>query len=1160
MNQSLQIYQLHPFSSAKTKRSQPYSHFRFGLRLINRILVGQAWVLMLAFLLLFVKALLAIIELYPLAYLIDYLTGYRVDLVNLLNMPALASPLMMTAGVLTTALVGFALLHSLVETLAEVCLTQCGHLLSYKLRFRIFTHLNHFPHTPHHQRQVDEILTRFINDVSLLEDFVINSSAGLVGNFFLLTGTLLFLGYYAWEMALLGVIIILVTALLSRHFTQYLQATFQQQRAYEDDLVSATQELLIPVLALQPYSILTQEQQRFAESNHKNFKANRRAATLQAQLGGWNKVVEALTVVALLWSGLWLFNQGNLSIGIVLLLSVLSYNLIKATRKFIEGWVGIQQAQISIERIGELLNQDMSFANNPPLPKAKTPVRAFLEAPVAALSSDLSEDFVDTMVLSTEQAEEQTTPFTTGADIQHLNLAVQPGEVLALRNIPQTDTDMITELLVNLAATPDGQLWIGRQAEGAFSTVALPQLHIMLRELVLFNGSVADNIAQGRMDVTREQIVKAAQQASAHHFIETWPAGYDTILNPAEATLTADQRQCIAIARAILQDAPVLILDEPTLLLDSGTAEWVRVALRFLMQGRTTIMLSHDGALLSLANRIVQLREGKVEGVEVKQPLPSAPETSNMSTRSKLSVQESGTEILALPANAALSLVNNSAFQRKLPGLAAALDAETMRNQFQTVLIGAARSQQYTIKRCAPGQATYQQGECTLQYELEILDRASGKTLIHCALGRLFATPRVAENYFRQRLAPLTTQIVGHPENLIFGKPCAQLEALNMVVHVFPIDGELPMLITLTHGERMIEFFQRTLPEAANRHFIIHECTISVLHYEPHRSCLIRYQLDGKLAGANKAGREILFGQVTANDSGELIAPVLLGLRRWMQENNMVYRFNLPQLLSYHPDVRLALFETIPGVPLLPQLLKTGLLGTGSERLEGLTLEAALEASARIASTVHTAGLILGRPYTLEDELTTLQSQIQAAHEFSPALAKRLQTGLKQIRAYAEKSEPLPLCFNHGAFTPATPLFERAASGLLDWGSVCQAEPARDLGQFQAYLRVLMLEIQPEAPTTVEATQLCTHFLQTYMVERGYTLHRAEQLHVRVQIYEAVQLMHLILQKWQTFAEQQLEQLVTIFEERLATLPQFQQQEAVRKTSLYWLNGSHVRK
>ncbi|MFN8494006.1 MAG: ABC transporter ATP-binding protein [Caldilineaceae bacterium] len=1159
MNQSLQIYQLRPFSAAKAKRSQLDSHFRFGLRLVQRILVGQAWVLMLAFLLLFVKALLALIELYPLAYLIDYLTGYRPDLVNLLNLPAWASPLIMTAAALTTALVFLTLLHSLIETLAEVCLTRCGHMLSYKLRFRIFTHLNQFPHTPHHQRQVDDILTRFINDVSLLEDFLINSSAGIVGNFFLLVGTLLFLGYYAWEMAVLGIGIIGVTALLSRHFTQYIQATFQQRRAYEDDLVSATQELLTPILALQPYNNLNHEQQRFAESNHQNFKANQRAATLQAQFGGWSKVVEALTIVALLWAGLWLFNQTNLSIGLVLLLTVLSYNLIKPTRKFIEGWVAIQQVRTSIERIGELLNQDINFAN-PPLTKAEAPVRAFLETPVDALPSDLAEDFVETLLLPAEPEGEQAAPFATGSDIQHLNLAVHPGEVLALCNAPQTDSNMITELLVNLTATPDGQLWIGRQAEGAFSAVALPQLHIMLREPVLFNGSVADNIAQGRAEVTREQIVKAAQQANAHHFIETWPAGYDTLLNPAEATITADQRQCIAIARAILQDAPVLMLDEPTLLLEARTAGWVRAALRILMQGRTTIMLSHDSALLSLASRIVQLREGKVEEIEVKQ-LAAVTAAPNMPTQKQMMVKESDHESLAPPTPLpTLSLVQNLSFQQRLPGLATALNAETMCNQLQTVLIGAARSQQYTITRCTPGEATYQQGECTLQYELEILDRASGKTLLHCVLGRLFTTPRAAENYFRQRLAPLTTQIVGHPENLIFGKPCAQLEMINMVVHVFPIDGELPMLITLTQGERMIEFFQRTLPEAANRRFLIQECTIRVLHYEPHRGCLLRYQLDGRLANAHKAGREILFGQVTADDSGELLAPVLLGLRRWMQENNMVYRFNLPQLLSYHPDVRLALFETLPGAPLLPQLLKNHLLGAGHERLEGLTLEAALEASARIASTLHTAGVILGRPYTLEDELAALQSKIEAANDFSPALAKRLNIGLNRIQAYAEKSEPLPLCFTHGAFTPWKPLFERTSSGLLDWESICQAEPARDLGQFQAHLRLLMLEIQSEAAANVQAAQLCTHFLQTYMVELGYTMHRAEQLHVRVQIYEAVQLIALILQKWQTFAERSLEQLITIFEERLAALPQLQHQETVRKTSLYWLNGSHVRK
>ena len=137
-------------------------------------------------------------------------------------------------------------------------------------------------------------------------------------------------------------------------------------------------------------------------------------------------------------------------------------------------------------------------------------------------------------------------------------------------------------------------------------------ISFVLQDTILFRAPVWQNIAYGRLEATRDEIVRAAQLANAHEFIVKMPQGYDTMIGERGATLSGGQRQRIAIARAIIRDAPLLIMDEPTTGLDAASEQLVLDALNNLMAGRTSIINAHRLATVRRADVIFVIKEGRI--------------------------------------------------------------------------------------------------------------------------------------------------------------------------------------------------------------------------------------------------------------------------------------------------------------------------------------------------------------------------------------------------------------------------------------------------------------------------------------------------------------------------------------------------------------------
>ncbi len=198
--------------------------------------------------------------------------------------------------------------------------------------------------------------------------------------------------------------------------------------------------------------------------------------------------------------------------------------------------------------------------------------------------------------------------------LAHVTLEVRPGETLALVGPSGSGKSSLIHLLPRFYHPDGGRITLdGRDLESLTLESLRRQISLVSQAVVLFNDTVAANIAYGRADrASRAEIESAARAAHAMEFIEALPQGLETEIGENGAKLSGGQRQRIAIARAILKDAPILLLDEATSALDTESERAVQAALETLMEGRTTIVIAHRLSTIEKANRIVVMSQGHI--------------------------------------------------------------------------------------------------------------------------------------------------------------------------------------------------------------------------------------------------------------------------------------------------------------------------------------------------------------------------------------------------------------------------------------------------------------------------------------------------------------------------------------------------------------------
>jgi ATP-binding cassette, subfamily B, bacterial len=206
-----------------------------------------------------------------------------------------------------------------------------------------------------------------------------------------------------------------------------------------------------------------------------------------------------------------------------------------------------------------------------------------------------------------------TYPNSARPALQEFSLRVEPGQTLAIVGASGAGKSTIVRLLLRFYDPTLGRVFIdGHDLRDVDLRSWRENVAVVLQESLVFAGTIRDNIVFGRPGATEHDIERAARAADAHEFITALPAGYDTPIGQGGAGLSGGQRQRLAIARALVRDAPILILDEPTTGLDAAASERIMGPLRRLMAGRATILISHNLVTVREASEILVLEDGRV--------------------------------------------------------------------------------------------------------------------------------------------------------------------------------------------------------------------------------------------------------------------------------------------------------------------------------------------------------------------------------------------------------------------------------------------------------------------------------------------------------------------------------------------------------------------
>jgi subfamily B ATP-binding cassette protein MsbA len=206
--------------------------------------------------------------------------------------------------------------------------------------------------------------------------------------------------------------------------------------------------------------------------------------------------------------------------------------------------------------------------------------------------------------------------------LRNIDLRIRVGEMVAFVGASGGGKTTLVNLLPRFYDVTSGEIRIDGSDIRSLTTASLrSRIGIVTQQTILFNDTVRNNIAYGKIDQPFEEIVKAAEAAYAHGFIQNLPRGYETVIGEQGVKLSGGERQRVSIARAILKNAPILILDEATSSLDSESEIEVQKALEYLMQGRTTLVIAHRLSTIRKADRIIVISNGTISEVGTHEEL-----------------------------------------------------------------------------------------------------------------------------------------------------------------------------------------------------------------------------------------------------------------------------------------------------------------------------------------------------------------------------------------------------------------------------------------------------------------------------------------------------------------------------------------------------------
>ena len=492
-------------------------------------------------------------------------------------------------AVTALAILGVAALVALFGFAHNYIFKSVGQRVLAAIRTQFFAHVQRLPLSFHDNKQSGDLLVRLTSDIRTLREILVTSIVFFTERGLFMLGMLAVVLWMDWQLALVSILVLPPLAICGKLFASRIQNAIRRQRSSEGKLASSVNERLGAIKLVQAFAREPQEDERYSIEEKRNLRVSLRAIWLEAHLNRIVEVILAAGTCAVVWFGVTRVQSGAITAGDLLVFVSYLKSMHKPIQKIAEATGKFARIGACAERIISVLETGSEYQDTP----------GAIDAP--PLRGSIVFDSVC---------------FGYGEDnpiLEGVSFEINAGEHIAVVGASGSGKSTLANLLLRLYEPQRGSIRIDGTDISRFKLASLrAQMAIVLQESVLFNASIRDNIAYGRIDAGNLHIGCAAAIADASGFISELEDGLDSFVGERGKSLSGGQRQRIAIARAVIRDAPILILDEPLAGLDARSSASVRASLDRLQDGRSTLHITHDLNSAARADRVLVLEEGRV--------------------------------------------------------------------------------------------------------------------------------------------------------------------------------------------------------------------------------------------------------------------------------------------------------------------------------------------------------------------------------------------------------------------------------------------------------------------------------------------------------------------------------------------------------------------
>ncbi|MGD1931832.1 MAG: ABC transporter ATP-binding protein [Leptolyngbyaceae cyanobacterium] len=481
------------------------------------------------------------------------------------------------------------LIRSVFQYWENIIMIRASLDVTLDLRTGIYAHLQRLGLDYYERSQTGDLSYRLTEDIDRIGEVMHKMSQQFVSCVLQLIAIPIYMLYLNWQLTVAGLVIAPLMAWLIGEFGNRLLKLSRKSQSQISSLSALLTEVLGNMRLVQAFAAQEFEQQRFDQEAIHNRNARYRAEQLKALQYPIVGFLEAIGIMFLFFLGGWQIAEGNLTpqalVSFLAAIALLLHPIDLVTQHYNE----FKQTEASVERVFELMAVTPTLTDKPdakPLP----PVTGRVQYCDVSFAYDPSKPV-----------------------LQHLDLLVHPGEVVALVGSSGAGKTTLVNLLMRFFDPNEGQVLIdGIDLRDVTVNSLRRQIGIVPQDITLFSGNIAQNIAYGEVTPDAARLEAAAQLANAHDFITQFSQGYHTWVGERGVNLSGGQRQRVAIARALYFNPRILILDEATSALDSESEALVQEALERAMQARTVFIIAHRLSTVREADRIIFLEKGTI--------------------------------------------------------------------------------------------------------------------------------------------------------------------------------------------------------------------------------------------------------------------------------------------------------------------------------------------------------------------------------------------------------------------------------------------------------------------------------------------------------------------------------------------------------------------